>query len=59
MLSAAPNERALLGCLLARLATLDADVLVRAPSPGGGGGVTDDNGDNESNNNSDNDSDIH
>jgi hypothetical protein len=28
MLATAPNERALLGCLLARLAALDADVLV-------------------------------
>jgi hypothetical protein len=28
MLATAPNERALLGCLLARLAGLDADVLV-------------------------------
>lgn len=28
MLATAPNERALLGCLLAKLAALDADVLV-------------------------------
>lgn len=28
MLQTAPNERALLGCLLAKLAALDADVLV-------------------------------
>lgn len=28
MLSTAPNERALLGCLLTKLAALDADVLV-------------------------------
>lgn len=28
MISTSPNERALLGCLLAKLAALDADVLV-------------------------------
>lgn len=28
MLSTAPNERALLGCLLTKMAALDADVLV-------------------------------
>lgn len=28
MISTSPNERALLGCLLAKLASLDADVLV-------------------------------